>query len=96
MKLRIYIEVDVSSTLAETIQRNGFNVERDGSGVQIKVSHSPTIPTRKTRIIYEENPTIKLDALAEILSLLKRVDEHLESKKDGTCLKCEIQKLLSK
>jgi len=34
MKLRVIVDVDVSKTIAETIERNGFTVCRDGSSMQ--------------------------------------------------------------
>lgn len=56
MKLRVVIDVEVSKTIAETIQRNGFSVCPDGGGMQVRVGNSPAIPKRKTTIQYVENP----------------------------------------
>ncbi len=56
MKLRVYIEVDVSKTIAETMQRNGFQVCLDGSALQIKIPNTPPIPQRKTNVVFIENP----------------------------------------
>ena len=50
MKLRMYIEVDVSKSLADTMRRNGFSLERDGSGMKIIVPNSPVIPRRKVKV----------------------------------------------
>lgn len=61
MKFRIYIEVDVSKTIAETIQRNGFEACPDGSAMQIRAQHSPTIPRRKTKVVFVENPIDTLE-----------------------------------
>lgn len=52
MKLRVYVEVDVSKTIAETIKRNGFNVCPDGSAMQVKVPNAPVIPGRKTKVVF--------------------------------------------
>ena len=60
MKLRVIVDMDVSKTMAETIQRTGFSVCPDGSGVQVRVPNSPAIPKRKTRIECVENPSSSL------------------------------------
>tara|TARA_R110000868_G_scaffold150227_5_gene373256 strand:- start:4993 stop:5193 length:201 start_codon:yes stop_codon:yes gene_type:complete len=52
MKLRVIIDVEVSKTMAETIQRSGFSVIPDGSAMQVRVGNSPTIPKRKTSVQY--------------------------------------------
>ena len=57
MKLVVLVEVDVSKTIAETIQRTGFEIKSDGSGMQIKVPNSPAVPQRKTRVTFVENAT---------------------------------------
>lgn len=56
MKLRVIVDIEVSKTMAETIQRSGFSVIPDGSGVQVRVGNSPAIPKRKTDVQYVENP----------------------------------------
>ena len=56
MKFRVVIDVDVSTTIAETMQRNGFAVCVDGSALQIKVANCPAIPKRKTKIKIPNNP----------------------------------------
>lgn len=56
MKLKIVIDVEVSSTMAETMQRNGFSVCPDGSAMQVKVGNSPAIPRRKTSVTYITEP----------------------------------------
>lgn len=60
MKLRIVIDVEVSRTLAETIQRNGFTLGPDGTGSQLKIPNSPVIPRRKTKVVYIEDPQSEL------------------------------------
>jgi len=57
MKLRIYIDAEVSQTVAETIQRSGLALEPDGTGMQIKVPNTPIIPKRKVKVQYLSNPT---------------------------------------
>jgi hypothetical protein len=52
MKLKITIEVDVSKTIAETMQRNGFSACPDGSAMQIKIPNAPAIPKRKTKVVF--------------------------------------------
>jgi hypothetical protein len=57
MKLRVIVDVEVSRTMAETIQRNGFRICPDGSAMQVRVGNSPAIPQRKTAVQYVLNPT---------------------------------------
>jgi len=52
MKLRIVIDVEVSDTIAETMQRTGFLIEPDGSAMKIKIPNTPTIPKRKTKVTF--------------------------------------------
>ena len=65
MKLRVIVDMDVSQTLAETIQRNGFSVCPDGSAMQVKVPNSPAIPKRKTKVQCVENPSTTLEAVVD-------------------------------
>lgn len=53
MKLKVTIEVEVSKSMAETMQRSGFTVCPDGSAMQVKVGNSPAIPKRKTKVTYD-------------------------------------------
>lgn len=53
MKIKITIEVEVSKSMAETMQRSGFTVCPDGSAMQVKVGNSPAIPKRKTKVVYD-------------------------------------------
>jgi len=55
MKLKISIEVEVSRSMADTMQRSGFTVCPDGSAMQVKVGNSPAIPKRKTKVVYEHS-----------------------------------------
>jgi hypothetical protein len=64
MKLRVVIDVDVSHTLAETMQRNGFNACPDGSALKIEIPNSPIIPKRKTKVAFIENP---IESLGNII-----------------------------
>ena len=57
MKLLIVLEVDVSSTLANTMERGGFTLAPDGTGMQIKVPNSPTVPRRKIKTTFIRNPS---------------------------------------
>ncbi len=50
MKLRFYVEAEVSKTIAENIMRNGCTIEPDGSGMKIRVDNAPTIPKRKVKV----------------------------------------------
>lgn len=63
MKLIVVLEIDVSKTMAETMQRTGFTLANDGSAMQIKVPNCPTIPQRKTRVTFIEDPEIPLSEL---------------------------------
>lgn len=65
MKLRMYIEANVSKTVAETMQRSGFSMEPDGSGMKIKIPNTPTITRRKLKVHFVENPD---DDIEEIIS----------------------------
>lgn len=65
MKLRMYIEADVSKTMAETIQRSGLVIEPDGSGMKIKVPNTPSIPKRKVKVKFLENP---VDSLIDVMA----------------------------
>lgn len=98
MKFRVHVEVDVSKTIAETIQRNGFQACPDGSAMQIKVPNCPTIPRRKTKVIFIENPEDALDSVIgnSALELLKRLSQWdmLDASSDGQFWKGEIAKLL--
>ena len=99
MKFRVLVEVDVSKTIAETIQRNGFQACPDGSAMQIKVPNSPTIPKRKTKVVFVENPDGDLESIISnnsALELLKRISQWdiLDSSSDGQFWKNEIAKIL--
>lgn len=63
MKLFVLVEVDVSPTLAETMQRTGFNICRDGSAMQIKIPNSPAIPQRKLKVAFVKNPGDDVETL---------------------------------
>ena len=63
MKLLILLEVDVSATLAGTMQRSGFTLAPDGTGMQIKIPNSPSIPQRKINTVFVENPPADLKQL---------------------------------
>ena len=62
MKLRVIVDVEVSKTMAETLQRTGFSVCPDGGGMQVRVGNSPAIPKRKTSVKYVENPVEEKEA----------------------------------
>ena len=64
MKLLVLLEVDVSKTIAETMQRNGFTVAQDGSHMQIKVPNTPAIPQRKTKIVFITDPRQPIESAA--------------------------------
>jgi len=54
MKARIIIDVNISRTLVETMQRSGFQVCQDGSSMQIKIQNSNPVTRRaKVRILTE-------------------------------------------
>lgn len=61
MKLRIYVEVEVSKTIAETIKRSGFVLEPDGTGMKVSITNAPSIPKRKTQVRFVNNPPDLLD-----------------------------------
>lgn len=99
MKFRVYVEVDVSNTIAETMQRNGFHVCPDGSAMQIKVPNTPIIPQRKTKVVFVENPPNTLDSALTTdaaLELIRRISQWdmLDSAADGQYWKNEMNKVL--
>ena len=66
MKLRVYVEVDASKSLCETIKRNGFSLEPDGSGMKLTIhDNTPTVPKRKIKVKFLDNPSDKLDDAVE-------------------------------
>lgn len=99
MKLRVVIDVDVSMTLAETMQRNGFHACPDGSALKIEIPNSPIIPKRKTKVRFIENPLESLQSLTDG-SYTKMVD-LLQKMSDPSCsqsredLAAEAQLLLT-
>ncbi len=65
MKLRVYVEVDASKSLCETIQRNGFKLQPDGTGMKLTIPNTPTVPKRKTKVRFLEHPSDQLDDAVE-------------------------------
>jgi len=65
MKTRIIIDVDVSPTMAATIQRNGFSLCPNGSSLQVRVENSPPVPARKTKVHFIEKPAISFNEVVE-------------------------------
>ena len=65
MKLLIMIEADVSSTIADTIRRNGFNLVRDGSSMRLAIGNTPPITSRKTKVEIIDHGDI--DSILEFL-----------------------------
>lgn len=63
MKLMIVLEVDVSTTIAESMQRNGFTLAPDGTAMKVKVANCPSIPQRKTHVAFIENPLVGIQQL---------------------------------
>lgn len=61
MKLRVYVEIDASKSLCETVQRNGFNLQPDGSGMKLTIPNTPIVPKRKTKVRFVENPAHSID-----------------------------------
>jgi len=68
MRVHITIDLDVSSTIADTMQRTGFSVLPDGSAMKIQVANAPTIPKRKVKIIFEKEPLMALGDLPPLAS----------------------------
>lgn len=59
MKVHITIDLEVSKTIAQTMERAGFTVLPDGSAMKIQVPNAPTIPKRKVKIVFEETTAVK-------------------------------------
>lgn len=99
MKLRVVIDVDVSKTLAETMQRNGFSAKPDGTALKIEIPNSPIIPKRKTKVAFIENPTEKMAACVD--GSYSKLVELLKKFSDPSCvvskeeLQLEAQQLLT-
>lgn len=68
MKMIVLLEVEVSKTMAETLQRAGFVVEPDGSHFQVKVPNAPAVSQRKTKLAYVPNPTRSLTEILELIA----------------------------
>lgn len=60
MKMMILLEVDISKTMADTMERSGFVLAPDGSNMQIKIPNAPPIPQRKVKTAFVRNPTQQL------------------------------------
>ena len=50
-----------SQTIMETMRRTGFTVAQDGAAMQIKVPNSPSIPQRKSKVTFLDNPSTLAD-----------------------------------
>lgn len=53
MKFRVLIEMDVSQTMADTMKRNGFKLEPDGSGMKVIVPNTVTVTRRKVKVHFD-------------------------------------------
>jgi len=67
MKMFVLAEVDVSKTLAETMQRTGFSLVPDGGGFQVLVPNSPPITRRKVKVAFVRNPPCDLKSVVDQL-----------------------------
>ena len=76
MKLQILIEVDVSKTIAGTMQRSGFEVINNGSSIQIQVGNSPVIPRRKAKVVFIENSIKSVDDLCDLVNQSSDKERH--------------------
>lgn len=68
MKMLVLLEVEVSKTVAETMQRTGFELSPDGTCLQVKVPNSPAIPQRKTKVAFVTHPKHPLKDLLQTLA----------------------------
>ena len=50
MKMRVVLDLDISTTMAETMKRSGFELCPDGSAMQIRFHHGPSVPARKVKV----------------------------------------------
>ncbi len=73
MKMLVLLEVEVSKTVAETMQRTGFELSPDGTCLQVKVPNSPAIPQRKTKVVFVGHPKHTIQELLQVLSTEKPV-----------------------
>jgi hypothetical protein len=80
MKLAILMEVEVSPTIAETMQRSGFSLTPDGTAMQVKIPNSPPIPQRKTRVLFVEHPSC---GIQEIAAKYKQADKASDVSNSG-------------
>ncbi len=71
MKLLVMIEAEVSSTIADTIRRNGLKLVRDGSSMRLSIENTPPIPSRKVRVEILDNGSLdsenNIDRILEVL-----------------------------
>lgn len=68
MKMLVLLEVEVSKTVAETMQRTGFELSPDGTCLQVKVPNCPAIPQRKTKVAFVGHPKHNVADILEILA----------------------------
>lgn len=66
MRMFVLLQLDVSPTIAETMQRSGFTVAPDGSNMQVRVPNAPAIPQRKINLAFIQNPTQELASLVQV------------------------------
>lgn len=71
MNLRVIIDMQVSPTIAATMQRNGFEVKQDGSAMQVRVPNSPPIPRRMAQVAFIENPSATHESVIDASRLSK-------------------------
>lgn len=68
MKMLVLMEIDVSKTVAETIQRTGFELVPDGTCMRVKVPNSPGVPQRKTKVAFVVNSKHAVKDIAAMLA----------------------------
>lgn len=99
MKLRVVIDMDVSNTLAETMQRNGFSAKPDGTAMKIEIPNSPIIPKRKTKVAFIENPEESLVSVitgsqGKLVAMLEKLITAYNNDADQPLL-ADARKLIS-
>lgn len=65
MRFRVCIEMDVSKTIAETIKRNGFKLEQDGTGMKVVVPNAAAVTKRKIKVHFDDSPKDDFDSLKQ-------------------------------
>lgn len=71
MKLLVLLEIELSKTMADTIQRTGLELVPDGPAMKVKIPHAPIIPRRKIKVSFNTDPLCTYEQLMQVLEAAK-------------------------